>query len=109
MHELGIALQIVEAVSERSRGARVKRVVLELGVLSAVSPEALLFCFELATEGTLAEGATLEILQRPGRARCRACTTELELLRPFGRCVCGGSDLDWLAGEELQIFEMEVA
>jgi hydrogenase nickel incorporation protein HypA/HybF len=109
MHELGIAVQVVEAVTERARGARIKRVVLEVGVLSAVLPDALLFCFDVATAGTLAEGATLEILSRPGRARCRACAAEFELLRPFGRCSCGESDLDWLAGDELQICEMEVA
>jgi hydrogenase nickel incorporation protein HypA/HybF len=30
------------------------------------------------------------------------------LERPFGRCDCGGTDLDWIAGDELKIREMEV-
>jgi hydrogenase nickel incorporation protein HypA/HybF len=30
------------------------------------------------------------------------------LERPFGRCGCGCTDLEWLSGEELKIKEMEV-
>jgi len=108
MHELGIAMDVVDAVSARAAGARVRRVVLEVGALTAVLPDALRFCFDLATAGTAAEGARLDIVERPGRARCRACGTELALARPFGRCACGGTDLDWLEGDELKIFEVEV-
>ena len=108
MHELGIAMQVVETVTERAGAVRVRKVVLQIGALTAVLPDSLRFCFDLATKGTRAEGATLEIVERPGLARCRACGTNVELLRPFGRCVCGGSDLDWLAGDELEISSMEV-
>jgi hydrogenase nickel incorporation protein HypA/HybF len=109
MHELGITQEIVAIVTERSGGAKVTRVVLEIGKLSAVLPDAVRFCFDLCTEGTAAEGAALEIIETPGRARCRACGGEVVLDRPFGRCACGGSDLEWLAGAELRIKEMEVA
>jgi len=109
MHELGITQEIVAIVTERARGARVTRVVLRIGKLSAVLPDAVRFAFELCTEGTTLEGATLDIIETPGRARCRACGGDVVLDRPFGVCACGGSDLDWLAGEELLIQEMEVA
>jgi hypothetical protein len=33
---------------------------------------------------------------------------EVMLDRPFGRCACGSSDLDWISGEELRVREMEV-
>jgi hydrogenase nickel incorporation protein HypA/HybF len=66
MHELAIATDIIEACEEASGGAPIKRVVLEIGKLSPVLPEAVRFCFELAGAGTLAEGATLEILETPG-------------------------------------------
>jgi hydrogenase nickel incorporation protein HypA/HybF len=108
MHELGITQEIVAIVSEHSRGAKVRRVVLEIGKLSAVLPDAVRFCFELCSEGTAAEGAKLEILETPGRARCRQCGAEVLLERPFGRCACGNTDLEWLSGEELRIKEMEV-
>ena len=108
MHELGIVQQVVEIAAEASGGAPVGRIVLEIGKLSAILPDAVRFCFDLATEGTVAEGAVLEIIEIPGLARCRACRAELALDRPFGHCACGGSDLEWLAGDELRIKRMEV-
>jgi len=108
MHELGIAQEIVAMVSERAGGARVTRVVLQVGKLSAVLPDALRFCFDLCVEGTPVEGAGLDIIETPGLARCRACEGEVILDRPFGRCECGGTDLEWLSGEELKIKEFEV-
>jgi len=108
MHELGITQEILALVSEHSAGRKVTRVVVEIGKLSAVLPDAVRFCFDLCSEGTVAEGARLEIIETPGRARCRTCAAELTLEQPFGRCGCGGTDLDWLAGDELKVKEMEV-
>jgi hydrogenase nickel incorporation protein HypA/HybF len=108
VHELGIAQQVVEIAAEASGGARIRRIVLEVGMLSTVLPDALRFCFDEATRDTAAEGAVLEILEIPGRARCLACGAEVALARPFGRCACGESDLEWLAGDELRIKAMEV-
>jgi hydrogenase nickel incorporation protein HypA/HybF len=108
MHELGITQEIVAIVSEHARGARVTRVVVEIGTLTAILPDAVAFCFDLCTEGTLAEGAKLEIVAIPGRARCRQCGNEIALAHPWGLCACGSADLEWLAGEELKIKEIEV-
>jgi hydrogenase nickel incorporation protein HypA/HybF len=108
MHELGIVLEMLDIVTERSRGAKVKRLVLEIGKLTAVLPDAVRFCFDTAAENTVAEGAALEIVEIPGMGRCRGCGGHVPLERPFGRCGCGGTDLDWIAGDELKIREMEV-
>jgi len=109
MHELGIAQEIVALVSEHAHGARVTRVVLEIGKLAAVLPDAVRFCFDLCGEGTVVEGASLDIIETPGRARCRACGGDVRLDRPFARCGCGSTELDWLSGEELKVKEFEVA
>ena len=108
MHEMAVTQEIVEILRERAGARKVRRVVIEIGKLSAVLPDAVRFCFDLCTEGTPAEGATLEIVEPPGRARCRACAGEVELERPFGRCACGSTDLEWISGEELRVMEMEV-
>jgi hydrogenase nickel incorporation protein HypA/HybF len=52
MHEVGIAQGMIAIVSEHARGARVARVVVEVGKLSAVLPFAVRFCFDLCSEGT---------------------------------------------------------
>ena len=108
MHELGIAQEIVAIVAAHARESKVTRVVLEIGRHALILPDSIRFCFDLCSEGTVAEGAQLDIIETPGRARCRACGAEVVLEKPFGRCGCGGTDLEWLAGEELKIKEMEV-
>lgn len=95
MHEFGIAHQVIEICAAASGGARITRVVLEIGKLSAVLPDAVRFCFDAATEGTVAEGAELEIIEVPGLGRCEACGRETNQDRPFGRCACGGTSFEW--------------
>jgi hydrogenase nickel incorporation protein HypA/HybF len=108
MHELAITQEVVAIVRERLGDARVTRIVLEIGKLSAVLPDAVRFCFDACVEGTPLAGATLEIVETAGLARCRSCDGHVQLDRPFGRCVCGSSDLDWVSGEELRIKQVEV-
>jgi hydrogenase nickel incorporation protein HypA/HybF len=109
MHELGITQEILEVVTQRAQDRKVKRIVLEIGKLSCVLPDAIRFCFDLCTAGTVAEGAELEIIQPPGRGCCRQCGVEFALHAVIARCVCGSSDIDWLSGEELRIKAMEIA
>lgn len=109
MHEVGITAEVVAAVAERAAGRRVTRVVLEVGCLTAVLPDAVRFCFDACAEGTSVEGATLEVVEVAGEAECRACGDVLALERPFGMCGCGSTDLAWRRGDELVIREIEVA
>lgn len=106
MHELSITRNIVAIVSERANGAKVTQVTLEVGKLSAVIPEAIRFCFDVVAQGTVLEGARLEVIEVPGRGRCRVCGLDVELRRLVERCACGSSDLDRLTGEELTIKQM---
>jgi hydrogenase nickel incorporation protein HypA/HybF len=108
MHELSIAESIVDAVCEKAAGRTVHRVTVRIGALTAVVPDAMRFCFDLACEGTVADGARLEIEHRAGVARCRSCDAEVELADLILLCPCGSADLAVTAGRELQIVSMEV-
>ncbi|HAG82834.1 MAG TPA: hydrogenase maturation nickel metallochaperone HypA [Cyanobacteria bacterium UBA12227] len=108
MHELGITQTIVDTVSEHAKGAKVQRITLEIGKLAAIMPDAVRFCFDVCCRGTVLEGATLEIIEIPGLARCRRCGTQVSLDEPFGICECGSVELDVISGQELKIKEMEV-
>lgn len=108
MHELSITRKVVAICSEHAGGARVTQVTLEIGTLSSVMPDAVRFCFEACARGTPVEGAKLEIVQTPGRARCRDCGGELALTQPVGHCECGSTDLELIAGGELRVMRMEV-
>ncbi len=67
------------------------------------------FCFEICAEGTVAEGAALDILEPLGKVQCRVCRAHFEIERPFGRCVCGQTDLAWISGEAIRFKELELA
>ena len=108
MHELGITRSVVAICAERANGARVQSVTLVIGRLSGVMSDAVRFCFDICAQGTPVEGARLEIVETPGRARCRACGGEVELQALVGRCACGSADLQMLSGDELKVREMEV-
>ena len=108
MHELGITHQIVEAVTSQSGGAKITRIRVEIGKLSGVMADAVRFCFDACASGTLAEGATLEIIELPGLAWCLECAKEVSLDEPYGRCSCGNVLLQWISGHELKLKDMEV-
>lgn len=69
MHELSIALSLVELASEeasRLSASRVAALYVRIGASSGVVADALRFSFDLATEGTAIAGARLEIEDVPG-------------------------------------------
>ena len=108
MHEMAITQSVIQAVCERMGDAPVQRVCLEIGTLSGVVAASVRFCFDLVTAGTTLEGASLEIIQPTGRARCRDCGAEFELNDLLVLCECGSANRELLAGEELKIREVEV-
>jgi hydrogenase nickel incorporation protein HypA/HybF len=109
MHELAIVEGVVDTVTERLPGAKISCVRLEIGALSGVVADALRFSFELATEGTNLQGATLEITEVPARCRCRACGRQFAPDGPILLCGCGSADAEVLAGQELKIAAVKVA
>jgi hydrogenase nickel incorporation protein HypA/HybF len=108
VHEMAITQSVVHAVCERMGDAPVRRVCLEIGTLSGVVADSVRFCFDLITEGTTLEGASLEIVQPSGKARCRDCGVDFALDDLLMLCACGSANRELLAGEELRIREVEV-
>lgn len=112
MHEMSLAegvLQLVEETAQRERAQRVKLVVLEIGRLSSVEPEALKFCFEAVTHGSLAQGAALEIINVPGAGWCMPCGETVPMAESFGACPkCGSYQVQPTEGTEMRVKEIEI-
>jgi hydrogenase nickel incorporation protein HypA/HybF len=109
MHELSIAESVVRIASRQADGRRVTRVQMKVGHLRQVVPSALAFGFELLAEGTLVEGAELDMEQVPAEGRCRGCGVESRLGGfPLQCGGCGGFDLEILKGEELLVESLEL-
>ncbi len=112
MHEMALAegvLQLVEETAMREKAQRVKLVVLEIGCLSSVEPEAMRFCFEAVTSGGIAQGAALEIVVVPGEGWCMACGETVPMEEPYAACPrCGGYQLRPTGGTAMRVREIEI-
>lgn len=112
VHEYGIAQALVEQVSQvaRDNGASgVTRVVIQVGRLRSVVPDALRWGFEVASAGSVAEGAELVIEEIPISIRCKGCGTQSDLDDPVYICPeCKGLDVEPLSGDELILKTLEI-
>ena len=113
MHEMGIAMEIVDiakaSIPEDMRGSKVRRVNLQVGKLSAIVPDSLRFCFDLVVKDTPLDGAELAIEELPVVARCKDCDTEWTVTEAVFTCThCQGGNIDILSGRELDITSIEI-
>jgi hydrogenase nickel incorporation protein HypA/HybF len=111
MHELSVALGILDIVTEEAerQGGRVVLIHLKLGPLSGVVKEALLSAYSLAREGTLLEQAELVIEEVPLVAYCPVCSARHTLTSPLLCCPeCGGPTPDVVSGRELEVVALEM-
>lgn len=114
MHEMGIALQIIDiaasAIPKELEGVQVAKVNLRIGKLSAVVPKSLTFCFDIAAKDTPLKGAILQIEEVPVEARCRECGETFIITGPSFSCTkCESGAVDVLSGRELDIASIELA
>ena len=113
MHELSIAHSIVSQAAqaaERLQTGRVVAVRVVIGALSGVSGDALLFLYDIATDGTALAGSRLEIRAVPVAIHCLTCDRDVELpdVQHFACPVCGTPSADVRGGRELEIEALEV-
>ena len=113
MHEMGIALEIINiataSIPEDVKDARVARVNLMVGKLSAVVPDSLRFCFEVAGKDTALADAELVIEEIPVQIRCQACRTDWTADTPVFRCpTCDSGLVQIVSGRELDIRSIEI-
>ena len=66
MHELGLCEGILDAVERRAAGREVRNVRVRVGEALRVAEPALDQAFILVSEGTVAEGATIEMVEVDG-------------------------------------------
>jgi hydrogenase nickel incorporation protein HypA/HybF len=113
MHELSIALDLIDAVSAKAATlgpVHVTAVRLRLGALSGVVKEALLFSFDTAIVGTPLETARLRIEDVPVTVWCDNCEAERDLSDlSRRRCpACQAPAPHVIRGTELELVGLEV-
>jgi hydrogenase nickel incorporation protein HypA/HybF len=112
MHELSLAQGLVEQLEQAAtaeNAIRVGRVAVVVGRYSGVEPDAFLFAFPFAAEGTLLEQAELVIEELPATVRCKACNAESHpdpILLACGKC--GSNDVELVGGREFLVKSIEL-
>lgn len=112
MHELTLARSILELVNKRAseiNSQSVKKIYLEIGELTGIDQESLRFSFNVVAKGSIAEQASLEIIEIKGQAICDFCHETVMLKNYYDGCkICGQYSLRIIQGEELRVKSMEV-
>ena len=112
MHELSIALSLVDVAQEEAirLKARVCAVHVRIGALAGVVPEALEASYEMACAATPLEGSRLVIEQVPLVVFCPNCRTERELrsVQSFCCAECGTPTPRVEQGRELELVALEI-
>ncbi|MGA3209814.1 MAG: hydrogenase maturation nickel metallochaperone HypA [Terriglobales bacterium] len=114
MHELSIAMSIVELAEEevdrRGGGMKIEAVHLKLGALSGVARDALMSSFEMVCEGTLLQGSRLVCEEIPVVVFCPQCQAQRSLssLQWFCCSECGTPTPEILQGRELEVTALEI-
>jgi hydrogenase nickel incorporation protein HypA/HybF len=114
MHELSIAISMIDQVIEESEsrgGLEVEAVHLKLGVFSGVDKAALLFSYKLACEGTRLQGSRLQIETIPLVIYCETCQKNRTPPSVYELCCpeCGTPGQTIVSGREIEVAFLEVA
>jgi len=113
MHELSIALSILDVAAEeaaKQSAVRVCAVHLKLGPLSGVIKQALLSAFEMARENSSLAQAELIVEEVPVRILCPRCRVERPVvsIQKFVCAECGAASAQVTRGRELEVVALEV-
>jgi len=111
MHELSIAQNIIEIVSQEMKSRQLKcvdTIALRIGALTCISPDALEFGFQAATVDTPLESTKLAIERLPVIGKCLSCGCEFEVEEYVFICPeCSSRNLDITQGKEVEIAYLE--
>ena len=112
MHELAITqsiLDIAEKVAQEHGATRVREVHIKLGEYSGVVPQRVQDYFDVISQGTIAQGAVLDIQRLPVVIHCLDCDQDSQIDRRHVRCPrCGSTHLKLIQGREFYIESLEV-
>lgn len=113
MHELSIALSILEIAAEESArrgGVAVRAIHVRLGPLAGVAPEALVSSFELARACSPFVDCRLVIEAVALVMACPICQAEraVDSVQSLSCSVCGTPARTLVSGRELEVVAMEI-
>ena len=113
MHELSIAETImkrVEAIRIENDAPGIASVLIQVGSISGVDPDALEIAFTVAAEHTPFADTRWEIQRVAASVKCRDCGQTTTPDGPFPICMaCDSTNIEIVTGRQLMIETVELA
>jgi hydrogenase nickel incorporation protein HypA/HybF len=111
MHELPVTQSILKIVTNHAEDANAERITdiyVVIGQLSSYIDDAIQFYWDIISDGTIAQGATLHFKRIAAEMQCNNCG-EKYALDGGHRCPsCGGIDAAVTAGQEFFVESIDV-
>ena len=110
MHELSLALEVIDLAEREAKKNEVKvvrEILIEIGDLSGVEADAFELALDLLVKDSILENAAKQIIHTPGKGRCTACDLEFEMkqmLSTCPECHCYPSEIR--GGREFRVVSM---
>ena len=112
MHELMVTESLLEIALRHAREAeavRISDLYLVVGELSSVIDDSVQFYWDIVSEGTLAEGATLHFRRIPAEMACQDCAESYDPKVDLTCPACGSSNVRVVSGQEFYLEAIEVS
>lgn len=112
MHELSLTMDILEIVEKNAENLKAKivhEIEMDVGELSGVEYDALIFAFENAPKSEILKNVKLIINKIPVKAVCNSCKHEFEECDYYTPCPkCNSFDINIEQGKEFKIKSIKI-
>ena len=112
MHELPVTQNILEIAvrhGKKSNATRILQLNIVIGQLSSFIDESIQFYWDIISEGTIAEGALLNIERIPAKFNCLECSKSYSLSHNGYECPkCGSTRVEILSGKEFYLDSLDI-
>jgi len=110
MHELSLAADVINLVTEEARKnglSVIQELLIEVGDLSGVEADAFQWALELLTKETILGKAEILLNRSPGTGICKSCEREFEMRNRLDSCpLCGAFPSEIRGGQEFRVISM---
>lgn len=112
MHELAVTEQILNLALRHAEAAHARQVSdlhLQIGALSTIIDDSVQFYWDIISQSTLCQGATLHFDRVPATLHCHSCGQEYTLVHELTACpTCNGVQVQVVSGQEFQLTSIDI-
>ncbi len=98
-----------EKIAEQNKANKINRVDVKIGILSGIEAHFLESCFDMFKEGTICDGAKLNMQIQKVVVLCKECNEQSELSEHYFICPkCKSENLEVKDGEDMMLMQVEM-